>query len=170
MKAAGGDGECNSQICSLMDWLRRRHELHVCEVVWWCGGGCGSTGPLRPSVKRCSEAHGSVSGRTWHCCATAVILSPFLTAECEMFFTLPCGALDFVDWLPLLLAQVREVLEGYLDDDQDMKDMNLTAKEQHELQQQAEAQVRQPLAVVFVFVRPRQVPGLLHNGRIRHAA
>lgn len=30
--------------------------------------------------------------------------------------------------------QVREVLEGYLDDDQDMKDMNITAKEQHALQ------------------------------------
>jgi hypothetical protein len=29
---------------------------------------------------------------------------------------------------------VREVLEGYLDDDQDMKDMNITAKEQHALQ------------------------------------
>jgi hypothetical protein len=31
-------------------------------------------------------------------------------------------------------VQVREVLEGYLDDDQDMKDMNITAKEQHVLQ------------------------------------
>ena len=39
-------------------------------------------------------------------------------------------------------AAVREVLEGYLDDDQDMKDMNLTAKEQHAAQQAAEAQVR----------------------------
>lgn len=29
---------------------------------------------------------------------------------------------------------MREVLEGYLDDDQDMKDMNITAKEQHALQ------------------------------------
>lgn len=37
-------------------------------------------------------------------------------------------------------CQVREVLEGYLDDDQDMKDMNITAKEQHALQQE-EAQV-----------------------------
>jgi hypothetical protein len=35
---------------------------------------------------------------------------------------------------------VREVLEGYLDDDQDMKDMNITAKEQHALQQAVEAQ------------------------------
>ena len=37
--------------------------------------------------------------------------------------------------------QIREVLENYLDDDQDMRDMNLTAKEQHALQV-AEAQVR----------------------------
>jgi hypothetical protein len=36
--------------------------------------------------------------------------------------------------LTCLLLQVREVLEGYLDDDQDMKDMNITAKEQHALQ------------------------------------
>lgn len=43
--------------------------------------------------------------------------------------------------LPFAL-QVREVLEGYLDDDQDMKDMNLTAKEQHALHQEMEAQVR----------------------------
>jgi hypothetical protein len=43
--------------------------------------------------------------------------------------------------LLLLLLQVREVLEGYLDDDQDMKDMNITAKEQHALQQAVEAQV-----------------------------
>jgi hypothetical protein len=34
----------------------------------------------------------------------------------------------------LAAVQVREVLEGYLDDDQDMKDMNITAKEQHMLQ------------------------------------
>jgi hypothetical protein len=40
-------------------------------------------------------------------------------------------------------VQIREVLENYLDDDQDMRDMNLTAKEQHALQV-AEAQVRGP--------------------------
>jgi hypothetical protein len=45
-------------------------------------------------------------------------------------------------WLACHAVQVREVLEGYLDDDQDMKDMNITAKEQHALQQAVEAQVR----------------------------
>lgn len=38
-----------------------------------------------------------------------------------------------------VLPQIREVLEKFLDDDQDMKDMNLTLKEQ--AQQAAEAEV-----------------------------
>jgi hypothetical protein len=38
--------------------------------------------------------------------------------------------------------QIREVLEGYLDDDNDMHDMNLTAKELHAAQEAAEAAVR----------------------------
>jgi hypothetical protein len=35
--------------------------------------------------------------------------------------------------------QIREVLEGYLDDDQDMHAMNISAKEQHALAQAAAA-------------------------------
>jgi hypothetical protein len=66
---------------------------------------------------------------------------PFELSSSVSFEVLLVAVVTFVNLLLLLTAlQVREVLEGYLDDDQDMKDMNLTAKEQHELQQ-AEAQV-----------------------------
>jgi hypothetical protein len=67
-------------------------------------------------------------------------------------------------------VQVREVLEGYLDDDQDMKDMNITAKEQHAMQQAVEAQVGTLLvgsfarAVLGLFTMDR-CAAACHNSR-----
>ena len=51
-------------------------------------------------------------------------------------------------------VQLREVLEKFLDDDSDMKDMNLTAKEQEE----AEMLQRHTLRAASLAATPFDVP------------